>query len=725
MKRLPVSSIDQPLLFFVRPDLQLTRAAGGGLIATDPIAQVHHELSVEETFLLVELKGCEELSLFELSQRYEVRFAPQRIRTDQLYAMLSGLHQAGMIGVNATGQGEALWRRREERSQTERFWSWTKLLAIKLPGFNPQAMLNFLAPVGRFVFSPLGFALAICLWVIAIFIAIESASSFVAELPAISALTQPEYWVPLLLVIVALKSFHELGHALACRRFGAEVSEMGCLLLMFAPCLYCDVTDTWRLSSRWQRIVITLSGIFFELAIAALAMIVWRYTEPGWMHTVAMQIVLVASLGTLLVNLNPLVRYDGYYLLSDLTNTPNLWQRSRDAISNSIRELFLESNALRIKEPKWLVVYGLLSKLFLGSVLIFFGWLILATARFNRIEVIGWIVVLMIAAGIIFPGVCSVYKNWKKQRMSGTTKYKRRPIVMASMILGALVYLVGFMPMPSSIRADAVVVPVDYELVAVSHEGRLVKALPEGTPVKKGDPIIWLTNYELQKQVATAKALQEQSLLDIRLLESQRVIDPSLGAKLPAARARLDAANKRLNELQSELEKLTIRAHQDGVLVSARSGQFGNKIDFNPLKPKHQGTWLEVGALVAMIFDAEELSVELSVPDYALDRIQIGQRVRIALNQITSDVAEGEISQIARSSSEFSSGEKMQAATWFAPEEIFDQQQTARKVRTSFISEVPSNILVGGGGEARILANPQSLAMQGWYAISREFRLPY
>lgn len=725
MPHLSASSVDKRLTFHQRPDLQFSTTAGGGSIATDPIAKVHHELSAEETFLLEKLRGGQGISLAELGRQYEARFAPQRIRHEEMYALLIGLHQAGLLSVDSTRQGDSLWRRHQERLSIEKLWVWTKLLAIKLPGFNPQGLLDVSAFVGKAFFSWVGLSLAILLWILACLILIGSSAPFTAELPTINELMKPSGWLSLLLVVAVLKSLHELGHALACHRFGAEVREIGCLLLMFAPCLYSDVTDCWRLSNRWHRIAITLGGVFFEITIAAMAVIIWRFTEPGWLHTTALHVVLVASLGTLLVNLNPLVRYDGYYLLSDLSETPNLWHRSRQAITRRLQALFIESNALQIQEPVWLVIYGMLSKLFLTSLLMMFGWLIIAAATYTKIEILGWVIVSMIGAGLIAPALAAGYRGWKRESMKPSVTLRKRRVALFVLALACLVYLVGFLPVPSSISAQAVVVPEEYEVVAVSHAGRLLKALPEGSQVNQGDALVWLADPELEKQLAITKALYEHSLLEIHLLESQRAIDPKLAAKLPTAKARLQSVEQRLTELRSEIEKLTLHADRDGMLIGSNFFQQAtSEGEIDVLNSKHRGAWLEVGTIAAMIIDPKSVEVQLSVPDHALDRVRPGQQVRIALNQVSSGITQGEVNQIARSSRQVAIEHDDKTAIWFVPNQIFDQQQTVRKVRAT-LTDLPSEVLlIGGGGEARIVADQWPLAHQAWYAITRQFRLP-
>ena len=128
----------------------------------------------------------------------------------------------------------------------------------------------------------------------------------------------------LALSVVVAKTLHELGHALACRHFGGECHELGILLLVFLPCLYCNVSDAWMFDSRWRRVAVDVAGMYVELVLAAICTFLWWFSVPGWFNSVCFNLMIVCSLNTLLFNGNPLLRYDGYYLLSDLLEVPNL-----------------------------------------------------------------------------------------------------------------------------------------------------------------------------------------------------------------------------------------------------------------------------------------------------------------------------------------------------------------------------------------------------------------
>ncbi|GAG26164.1 unnamed protein product, partial [marine sediment metagenome] len=152
--------------------------------------------------------------------------------------------------------------------------------------------------------------------------------AFQARLPAFHEFFGPQSWLLLGAVLAVTKVLHELGHAYACKRFGGECHEIGILLLVFTPCMYCDVSDSWLLPSKWKRAAIGAAGIYVETVLASLATFFWWHSDPGLFNFVCLQVMFICSVSTLLFNGNPLMRFDGYYIVSDLLEMPNLQQKA-------------------------------------------------------------------------------------------------------------------------------------------------------------------------------------------------------------------------------------------------------------------------------------------------------------------------------------------------------------------------------------------------------------
>jgi putative peptide zinc metalloprotease protein len=235
---------------------------------------------------------------------------------------LSRLHEAGLLVSDAAGQGEELLQR--HRTQRLRRWSlaWTQLTAIRFRGINPDAALTTVHWRCRWLFSRTAAVLAALVVLLAASIVVGHFDEVRARLPELSVFADWRNLFWLLATIGFVKVCHELGHALACKHFGGEVPEMGVLLLVFVPCLYCDVTDAWRFAGKWQRILVSAAGMLVELVTASMATIVWWYAQPGLVQLVALDVMIVSTVHTLAVNGNPLLRYDGYYILSDLVESP-------------------------------------------------------------------------------------------------------------------------------------------------------------------------------------------------------------------------------------------------------------------------------------------------------------------------------------------------------------------------------------------------------------------
>ena len=150
-----------------------------------------------------------------------------------------------------------------------------------------------------------------------------------------------ENWLRLAIVWVLLKVLHELAHALACKKYGGTVPVAGVTLLFFAPLAFVDVTSSWRFRSKWHRIVTAAAGMYVELFAAALAVIYWSYSLPGLGHYLAMNIAVMAGFSTLLFNGNPLVRFDGYYILWTCFEIPNLYPSGEQYLVDLIQKFVL------------------------------------------------------------------------------------------------------------------------------------------------------------------------------------------------------------------------------------------------------------------------------------------------------------------------------------------------------------------------------------------------
>ena len=169
--------------------------------------------------------------------------------------------------------------------------------------------------------------------------------AFQARLPTFQQFFAGHNWLLLAAALAGAKVLHEFGHGLACKRFGGECHEMGVMLLVFTPCLYCNVTDSWMLPSKWRRAAIAAAGMYVELALAAGATFLWWFSNPGIVNSLSLNTMFICSVSTLAFNANPLLRYDGYYILSDLLEIHNLRQKADAVIRRAVTRWTLTSGS--------------------------------------------------------------------------------------------------------------------------------------------------------------------------------------------------------------------------------------------------------------------------------------------------------------------------------------------------------------------------------------------
>jgi putative peptide zinc metalloprotease protein len=295
----PLSSIDRPLMLRLRPDLVAVPVEMAGArtwVVQDPLTLEHFQFSAEEYALLDMLR--QPASLAELQREFARQFPPQTITPQSVWGFLSRLHESGLLISDAEGQGREL----SERAQKERFrqwaFAWSQLLCMRFRGLDPDRFLTGAHERLSWLFSRTMLAAVTLMMLYAASLVVGHFGEFRARLPELSALVDPRNLVWILLAIGGVKVLHELGHAMACKHFGGQVHELGLMLLVFSPCLYCNVSDAWRLPSKWQRILVSSAGVLVEMVIASAATIVWWHSQPGLVNLVALDVIIVCSVST-------------------------------------------------------------------------------------------------------------------------------------------------------------------------------------------------------------------------------------------------------------------------------------------------------------------------------------------------------------------------------------------------------------------------------------------
>lgn len=429
---------------------------------------------------------------------------------------------------------------------------------LRLPLWDPDRFLEKTLPLVRPAFTRLGAAV----WLLTMFSALVLVGIHWEELSENIAdrILAAEGLLLTAMVFPTLKLFHELGHAYATKIAGGEVHELGVMVLVFAPVPYVDASASIAFRSKWRRILVGLAGMLTELFIAALAMFAWTLVEPGIVRSLCFQTVLIAGVSTVVFNINPLLRFDGYYVLSDLLEIPNLGARSTRRWSwLTERYVFgVQDNPppLAAGERFWLLVYAPLAFVYRGFVLV--GISIFVASQYF---VVGAAIAIW---GLILGLGLPVWKGLKYVLTS--TRLERRRVRAISISLGALALMFGglfLVPIPLHTVSEGVVWLPEESYVRAADGGFVRNVVASsGARVTVGDLLVETEEPELH---ANVQVLQSEIEGLTRRLASEQFTDRN---QADITRQEIALKKSNLNRALERTDALMLRSAVDGVFLS-------------------------------------------------------------------------------------------------------------------------------------------------------------
>ncbi len=725
---------DRPLGLRARPDLIIVPQVHGRdryWLVKDPAALKYFHLREEEHALLALLDG--RTSLAEVKRRFEAQFAPLRASVEQIHAFLGRLNDLGLLLVETPGQGRQLIERRAARMRRTWFAAVTNLLAIRCPGIDPTRQLQSLYPFCRWIFSSWTLAFVGACIAAAIVLVLGQFVVFRARLPDLHAFLTLSNAFWLAVALAGVKVVHELGHALTCKHFGGECREVGVLLLVFTPCLYCNVSDAWLFGDKWQRIAVSAAGIVVELFLASVATFLWWFSMPGLLHTLCLNVMLICSLSTLLFNGNPLLRYDGYYVLADFLDVPNLGQQSRWFLGRTLSSLFLGTDsppdrAVPRNRRAALLIYGVAS--------VVYGWIVLIGVLWlchRALEPRGLKVLAQLLTWIVIPGAIAVPAlGFAKTMLSPPRSPRVRPgrAIFSFGILTALLTGLLLTPLPFSIHAPAVVQPSDAQRVYVVVPGRIEWSVSPGDAVAEGQELALLANLDVHKETAELAGQVEQQRLQLANLRLRHGSDASVAAQIPGAEAALADTLGRLRQRQKDEERLVLRAPMAGTVlppprIAPRSPSAGQLAAWqgSPLDARNRGCHLETGALLCQIGTPGKLEAVLVIDQADVNYVRKDQQVRLVIDEQPGQILHGTIIEVATMDLKIAPRE-LTTGTDLAvrlDEKGQPHPQTTVYQALVHLDEPDEKLLPGTRGQAKITAAPQSIGQRLYRYIKQTF----
>lgn len=736
-----VSSSARRLFLRKRPDLVAQRQRYEGetyWVIKDPVGLNYFRFREEEFFLLNQLDGT--ASLDEIKERFEAEFPPQKITLEELQQFLGMLHRSGLVVADVPEQGYHLLRRRRERRKKELIQAFSNILAVRFKGIDPERILNALYPYVRWAFHPVTFLLCVILWVSALLLVLVEFNVFLSRLPTFQQFFTPTNALWLAAVLAVTKVIHEFGHGLSCKHFGGECHEMGVMFLVLTPCLYCNVSDSWMLPSRWHRAAIGAAGIFVELTLAALATFVWWFSEPGLLNHLALNVMFICSVSTVMFNGNPLLRYDGYYVLSDLLEIPNLRQKATQILSRHAAHLFLglepqDDPFLPQRNHALFITYSVAAVIYRWVVVISILLFLNRLFKPYRLEIIGQAIAAASLYGLL---VQPLYQLFKFLRVPGRWSQVKKPrLYMTLAGLGAVLAFIFFVPLPYHVMCTCEIQPRDGIPIYVEVPGRLdeVQVRP-GDRVQAGQELARLSDSDLDYQIARLQTLVNQYEVRLTSLERRRFDDPAAAAEIPSLREAYQTAKGQLAERLRDRERLVLRAAADGTVYpppwkARRETPETTLAEWSatPLEPRNLGAYLRAGDLFCLIGDPRQMEAVLIVDQADVDFVRSGLSVRIKLDELPSQTFRGEIAEVAKRQAEAASIRLSGKAGGEVATKTDPETGLEKPISISYQARVPlendSEMLFPGlRGQAKIRTDPANwltLAQRFWRIVTRTF----
>jgi putative peptide zinc metalloprotease protein len=625
---------------------------------------------------------------------------------DELIQLLGQLHQADVLRADVTPDTAELFERGNKQASKKRRGRWLSPFAIQIPLIDPDRFLTKTMPYAR----PLLGWLGAVLWLAVVIPALVLAATHWADLTNnfLDRVLSPQNLLVIWLVFPLLKVLHEFGHGYAAKNFGGEVHDMGIMFLVFSPVPYVDASSSWAFASKYRRALVGAGGMLVEVFIAALALYLWLAVEPGAVRSIAYNIIVIGGATTILFNANPLLRFDGYYILSDLLEIPNLRTRANAYLGYALERNLLGSKDVREPhhapgEPFWFVSFSVAAfvyRLFVVSAILLWmlEWNFAVGVALGLFAIVGWF------------GVPSFKILKHIVTAPSLRRVRRRAIATSSAIVAACLLLLVLIPMPLRTRAEGVVWLPEEAFVRAGTDGfvdRLV-AIP-GEWVEAGDVLIELSDPQVDAEVTFAKA----SVRELEARYTAELANEPVAAQITLGK--LMQGRRELARAEERAANFEIRSDIAGRFVVPRSNDL-------------PGRYVSQGQQLAYVVDLKSTRVRAVIPQNNIDLVRNRIRaVEVRLADSLSQTHPATISRVVPSASEQLPSAALGSGGGGEVAIDPSDEQGARSVQKMFEVEIllPAELSVtNAGGRVYVRFDHGSQPLVGqWYRQVRQLFL--
>ena len=684
----------------------------------DPLSLKYYQLSEAEYFIWCQLEQCETPE--NLLAAFHGRFPGRQLEHRELNRFIQRLLANGLL--NDAGHGTATRFIESNRRQQKSAWlnHISNLLVVRLPGIRPQRFLDWLCPKLDWVFTRQTMVAALGLIGVGTVAFTLRALAVSPTVFQIQSLLAPDNLIWLSCVLAVTKVAHELGHAVACRRVGAQCHEMGVMLLALTPCLYCDVTDTWTVPSKWKRIGVSGAGIVVDILFASVSALIWSCTEPGLLNSICLNIVVVCSISTLIFNGNPLMRYDGYYMLQDLVEVPNLRQVASSWSRHVLVRWFTGIEVLRERDRPArgrlsLFAYGLASGLYITVVTVSILLVVRSVLKSYGLTPVADVVTAL----TIFRMFCvPLFQSVKSFANQGRHQMHWSRSTIRGGLATALLAIVLFVPLPHRLTVAATLLPRNACFVFPSVAGELDELVESGQRVQAGDHLVVLRDARLDFEVARVTGLRDRQDQHVKSLQNRQFDDVTAAAELPGSKERLESLNNELKKRVDERNRLQVASPIDGIVYavpsSSGSGRDGRSesLDHNA----NPGQFVSMDTLLCVVGEPDQWEAVLTVDQDSVGQFQTKQSVRLRGAQAGMTTIDGTVVEVSKADALAS---RFDVDSRLPNDDPTQLLKATYQVRVSL--DQPPPLLLGPAGDATVTVAPTPLFSRVVNYVRRTF----
>ncbi|PWT91416.1 MAG: hypothetical protein C5B54_05285 [Acidobacteria bacterium] len=692
-KSFGIGSPDSAVLPKLRSDIVIREQTQGQeviFVFKDPVAQAYYRFDpvARDIISLFDGNHSPEQAVEEHNTKHPLAQVDESI----LEAYRKSLWEMELLEIPAAQKSLILMDRirnmRKQQSEGSLFFK-------TISAWDPDKFFDRVIPYVRWLWTKQFFAISLTFVLIMVAIDIVKWDQFKAGLIDNYAFSKKSLWdmFVFIFLMTATGLIHEIGHGMTLKNYGGEVHKLGFLIFYLGPAFFCDVSDSYILTSRKERLWITFAGSYSELCVCSLATIIWFFAVPGTLlYEFSFKVLLFTGISSFFLNMNPLVKLDGYYALMDWLGIMDLRERAFAYLQHAFKKNILRQKGEAPEEltkrlRRIFIAYAIPAMLYTS----FIYYLLLGWVRNIYLNTFGQLGIVLLLATIYWLFRKNINKAVGFMKFLYLDKkeiiLKKKNLLLGGSIAVVLLFIFLIPKTHVQVRSPFVIQPEARADIRSETDGFLQKVLVhENDQVKAGQPLAYLTNPTLaQNEQLTSTSLE---MLD-RELSSLQLSGDSAGYAMKL-RSREQVAQQK-EDLDKKISKLTIRAPISGVVMT-------------PRVEEKTGTYLSKGTLFCTVADVSKVKVELSVSDYLIQDVHPGHTVVLKPTAYPTQSFEGTVSQISPAA-----GEEIQAI-----EGIY----TLFRV-TAIIDNADRKLLPGMEGNAKILGDKYSLGRRFFRELNR------